>query len=193
MIKLAYYHRVITIKKFEYIPEDIYSDNVKHISSNKRKILIVRITRKLQCTIDNEGRFIGKATILFNYNIDENCLLGILNPKAINYWYSKKFETTHMASKYLRLDIPYLKQIPIIEIPVLDQKPFIEVVDKILEITKYLSEYDAQAGDDYLINSTEQTKVKKYERQIDEMVYKIYGLNEEEIKIIENFNRGGKK
>jgi len=98
-----------------------------------------------------------------------------------------------MASKYLRLDIPYLKQIPIIEIPVLDQKPFIEVVDKILEITKYLSEYDAQAGDDYLINSTEQTKVKKYERQIDEMVYKIYGLTEEEIKIIENFNRGGKK
>ena len=29
-------------------------------------------------------------------------------------------------------------------------------------------------------------KVKEYERQIDQMVYKLYGLTEEEIKIVEN-------
>jgi len=168
----------------EYIPEDIYSDNAKHIFGKKKKILIARVTRKLQCAIDKEGRFIGKATILFNYGIDENCLLGILNSKLINYWYSKKYETTHMASRYLRFDIPYLKQIPITEIPVLDKKPFIELVDKILKITKDLSEHDARA-DDYLINSNKQAKVKEYERQIDQMVYKLYGLTQEEIKIVE--------
>lgn len=31
-----------------------------------------------------------------------------------------------------------------------------------------------------------QAKVKDYERQIDQMVYKLYGLTEEEIKIVEN-------
>ena len=175
--------------KGEYIPEDIYSDNAKHIFGKKKKILIARVTRKLQCAIDKEGRFVGKATILFNYDNDENYLLGILNSKLINYWYSKKYETTHMASRYLRFDIPYLKQIPITEIPVLNKKTFIDLVDKILKITKELSEHDAQAGDDYLINSTKQAKVKEYECQIDQMVYKLYDLTDDEIEIIENFHK----
>jgi len=31
------------------------------------------------------------------------------------------------------------------------------------------------------------TKVHNYEKQINQMVYKLYGLTEEEIKIVENF------
>jgi len=50
------------------------------------------------------------------------------------------------------------------------------LVDKILAIAQ---------DSDYLENSTKQSKVKEYERQIDQMVYKLYGLTEEEIKIIE--------
>lgn len=56
------------------------------------------------------------------------------------------------------------------------QKPFTEIVDKILTITK---------DSDYLENSTKQAKVKEYERQIDQMVYQLYGMTEKEIKIIE--------
>jgi len=50
------------------------------------------------------------------------------------------------------------------------------MVDKILSITK---DYD------YLNNFIKQTKVKEYERQIDQIVYKLYGLTDEEIKIVE--------
>ena len=39
---------------------------------------------------------------------------------------------------------------------------------------------------DYATNLVKQTKVKEYERQIDQMVYKLYGLAEEEINIVEN-------
>ena len=53
----------------------------------------------------------------------------------------------------------------------------IDFNDKILEITK---------DDDYLTNSTKQAKVKEYERQIDQMVYKLYGLTDEEIKVMED-------
>ena len=38
---------------------------------------------------------------------------------------------------------------------------------------------------DYLNNSTKQAKVKEYESQIDQMVYKLYDLTDEEIKIVE--------
>lgn len=41
-------------------------------------------------------------------------------------------------------------------------------------------------SEDYLENPQKQAKVKKYERQIDQMVYKLYKLTPEEIKIVEN-------
>ncbi|MEW6096666.1 MAG: hypothetical protein AB1567_09095 [bacterium] len=37
--------------------------------------------------------------------------------------------------------------------------------------------------------STKQAKVKEYEHQIDQMVYKLYGLTEDEIKIVEGDNK----
>ncbi|MFQ5754089.1 MAG: hypothetical protein ACE5HI_19035 [bacterium] len=36
-----------------------------------------------------------------------------------------------------------------------------------------------------MTNSSKRSKVKEYEHQIDQMVYELYGLTEEEIKIIE--------
>jgi len=58
-----------------------------------------------------------------------------------------------------------------------EQKPFIEIVDKILAITK---------SGDYLENHENKTQVKQYEKQIDPMVYKLYNLTDEEIKIVES-------
>ncbi|HOK41262.1 MAG TPA: hypothetical protein PLD27_09530 [bacterium] len=55
-------------------------------------------------------------------------------------------------------------------------KPFIDFADKILAITK---------DEDYLQNETKKLQVKEIERQIDQMVYKLYGLTPEEIKIVE--------
>jgi len=40
-------------------------------------------------------------------------------------------------------------------------------------------------SEDYLKNPQKQAKVKEYERQIDQLVYKLYDLTDEEIKIIE--------
>ena len=60
-----------------------------------------------------------------------------------------------------------------------NQKALSKIVDEILSIT---------SSKDYLSNLTKQAKVKEYERQIDQMIYKLYGLTEDEIKIVENFN-----
>jgi hypothetical protein len=75
----------------------------------------------------------------------------------------------------------YITQIPIpklvIEYPG-KQEPIISLVNKIIVITK---------EDDYLTNSDKQVKVKEYERQINEMVYKLYNFTPEEIEIVEGF------
>ena len=48
--------------------------------------------------------------------------------------------------------------------------------NKILTITK---------ADDYLSNLAKQAKVREYEREIDQLVYKLYDLTPEEIRIVE--------
>ena len=69
-----------------------------------------------------------------------------------------------------------LLEIPIKNIKVDERKPLVEFVNKILAITK---------DEDYLQNDIKQAKVHEYEREIDQLVYKLYDLTKEEIKIVE--------
>jgi len=66
--------------------------------------------------------------------------------------------------------------IPIKSIPKPEQKPFVELVDQIIAITK---------TDNYLSSSDKQAQIKEYEHQIDQMIYELYRLTPEEIEIVE--------
>jgi len=61
-----------------------------------------------------------------------------------------------------------------------DQHPFIKLVDEILSITK---------DKDYLENEQKKKKVKELQDKIDQLIYKLYDLTLEEIKIVEEFNK----
>ena len=56
------------------------------------------------------------------------------------------------------------------------EDPIVERVNQILEII---------GTEDYQENPAKQAQVKEYENQIDQLVYQLYGLTEEEIKIVE--------
>jgi len=103
-------------------------------------------------------------------------LLSLLNSKLYYLWLyyrgKRKGETLEL------FQVP-LSEIPIKKISERDQQHFIEIVDKILTITK---------SDTYLENPGKQAQVKEYEKQIDQMVYKLYGLTDDEIEIVENFD-----
>ena len=97
-----------------------------------------------------------------------------MNSKLLNFIY---LSLTQETGKVLpQVHIKDLKNLPIKKIPESEQKPFVEIVDKIFSITE---------SNDYLTNHTKQAKVKEYERQIDDMVYKLYDLTIEEIAIVE--------
>ena len=61
------------------------------------------------------------------------------------------------------------------------QEPIIELVDAIYKITK---------DDDYLDNPEKQARVKELEKEIDRLVYELYGLTDAEIEVVERFNKG---
>ena len=70
-----------------------------------------------------------------------------------------------------------LEKVPIKELPWEDQRPFIEIVDQILNIT---------GSSDYATHLDKQEKVKMLEDKIDKLIYELYSLTPEEVKIIEN-------
>lgn len=83
------------------------------------------------------------------------------------------------ATRTMDFDNYYASEIPMPKISWHKQKPIIGLVDHIFSIT---------TASDYLDNASKQDKVKAYDCQIDKMVYKLYGLDKEEIQIIEGLN-----
>ncbi len=157
--------------KKEYIENKIYSDKLKELFK-KRKIVIARVTKGVQATIDDEGYYIGKSSILIPK--DEGLfevLLAIINSKLINYYYKMKFETTHMAGGYIRFDIPYLKLLPV-KIPEQKQANKIkELVERMMKLCKENSEQ----------------QIKNVDYEINEEIYSLYGITKTEQDIIEKY------
>jgi tRNA1(Val) A37 N6-methylase TrmN6 len=153
--------------KKEYIENKIYSDKLKELFKQK-KIVIARVTKGIQSTIDEEGYYVGKSSILIpkDKNLFE-VLLAIINSKLINYYYRMKFETTHMAGGYIRFDIPYLKLLPI-KLP--DEKQSRNIKELV----------------ERRLNMKDENQIKNLDYEIDEEIYKLYNITKEEQKVIED-------
>lgn len=145
------------------------------------KLLLRQTGDSLTAAVDFDGFYHLNnihSFALDNNKLDLLYLLALINSNLLDYYYKN---TSLEANRTMaQTDIETLESLPIKAILQKEQRPFIVLVNKILAITK---------DDDYLENSTKQAKVKEYERQIDQMVYKLYGLTEEEIKIVEDFTR----
>jgi type II restriction/modification system DNA methylase subunit YeeA len=105
-------------------------------------------------------------------------MLGILNSKFADYLLLLFTNLTSLG-RYAYGAKDKIEQLPLPPItpqtqPLADQ--IVQKVDHILSLTQ---------SPDYEINKEKQEKVKELEREIDQLVYKLYGLTEEEIKIIE--------
>jgi adenine-specific DNA-methyltransferase len=110
-------------------------------------------------------------------NLKLKYILSILNSKLIYLWLYFKGKRK---GNILELTAKPLSEIPIKEVSPEKQKPFIELVNRILSTTE---------DKDYLDNPDKQAKVKLLEKEIDTLVYKLYNLTPKDIKIIKNFNK----
>ncbi|MBU0693925.1 MAG: Eco57I restriction-modification methylase domain-containing protein, partial [Candidatus Omnitrophica bacterium] len=146
-----------------------------------RKILTAQNSAILKGSIDENKIFVSNS-LHSTYLRDEyenlfylEYILALINSPAINYYHnSLRQKGTDLHPQILVSD---LKKLPIKNISTQDQAPFKNLAEQILEITT--------TSKDYLQSSAKQAQVKEYEHQIDQMVYELYGLTKEEIKIVE--------
>ena len=125
---------------------------------------------KITACYDTEGIIIANTLTAFRLptSILDKFWLAYLNSSFVS-WYAHNFIYSR-AVRTMDLYDSYIRQIPIpqgvVNNPEL-QKPFIDLVSKILM-------------------TTNETEISKYEKEIDYLVYKLYDLTKEEIAIIES-------
>lgn len=148
---------------------------------------------------DDTTEYIGftNTTVIFdtNENLDLKYLLALLNSKALNFRYkSIGKQTGSGVYEYFENGIGKL---PIPEIDKEKQQPFIKLVDEILESKQKTKDYKILLDEALHVNNFDrEIKLKKEieilekqviecEQKIDAMVYELYGLSEDEVKIVE--------
>jgi hypothetical protein len=104
--------------------------------------------------------------IIKTERINLKYLTALLNSKLIAFWLKHKGK---MQGENYQIDKEPLLALPIKKIPNEEQQPFIDLVDKILAAKK----------------ENPQADTSEWEKEIDGLVYKLYDLTEEEIKVIE--------
>ena len=109
------------------------------------------------------GAVIDMTAFLIKSN--SRYLLAILNSKLIAFL--MKIWSISRRGGYLEYKVQYIEKIPIKNISETKQKPFIVLVNKILELKQ------------------QNQDTTDLEAEIDRLVYELYGLTEDEIKIIE--------
>ncbi len=141
----------------------------------KPKIIYMHTAKKHEFYLDTEGYYVNNSCYLIVSG--DKFLLSFLNSKLFEWFKRLKFVAYGDAEGGGRCKLDYNKMInvPIAKISNSDQQPFVTIVDHILAITK---------DDDYPQNPQKQAKVKALEGESDQMVYQLYDLTEEEIRIV---------
>jgi hypothetical protein len=103
---------------------------------------------------------------IVNKNFDSKFVLGCLNSKLLQFYYQTKFKAE--TELFPKIRIIQAKELPIPKITLSNQQPIITIVSQILSIKK----------------ENPQADISELEKQIDELVYKLYGLEDNEIKVI---------
>ena len=94
-------------------------------------------------------------------------VLGVLNSRLANWFYKRRF--TNSSKLTVNLSKEYVGQIPIKVPDKAHQKPLERIVDRILVAKQ----------------RNAATNTRALEREVDQLVYALYGLTPEEIKLVE--------
>jgi len=144
----------------------------------KEKIVWQRVTRRFSFVIVPKSWYVLDS-MAFSVGNSLKYILGLLNSNLIDY-YVKTYVHLYSDKGFL-LSNQYVERVPIPQITPQNQ-PLVQKIEDLVSQILSLTQ-----SEDYLENPQKQAKVKEYQRQIDQLVYKLYNLTDEEIKIVEDF------
>ena len=96
-------------------------------------------------------------------------MVAILNSKFISYYFKVKFKDKTLSGGYLAINKNTIQDIPFVDID--DDKK-----EQLILLSKKINDNNSDHSSLLII---------ELEKQIDQLVYELYGLTDDEIKIIE--------
>jgi len=173
----------------------IKNNEVVRLNKNFYKVMPKIIWRqtadRIIATLDNRGIWFGRSIqggILkkeCENKIDLRYLLALLNSKHLNHFYIQTVKESGRVFPQVKLS--KVKQLPIKIISLEKQKPFIKLADKMLKLNKKLQKLDPIMDDKEYKEIKEE--IERTDEEIDERIFGIYGLGEEERNIIKKSNK----
>ncbi len=166
-----------------YDPALLDAPRRAEIFTSAEKIVVqeirnISLHRRIVATLDSSKRFCLQSTNVINLKpgaeLDVLYLLGVLNSTAVNYFFRCRFPgNNHIPSNQLLripIPIPPTKKI---------QSRLAELVEAILHLNKESAKSAAQ-------KTIVRRQIEATDRQIDQLVYQLYGLTDEEVALIES-------
>lgn len=148
------------------------------------KILVKDTSSDFAGTYDPDGLYVKDVLIVMPKegiapNYDLRFVTGVINSKALHFYYRTTFQTIHVQNEELAsLPLPKIKFADKADKTRHDR--MVQLVEQMLEGKKQLAGAQTEKDKTYFEN-----KCASLDRQIDTLVYELYGLTENEIKIVE--------
>ncbi|MCX5721922.1 MAG: Fic family protein [Nitrospirae bacterium] len=177
-----------TLYWFEFKPQNITGRTTDTLKLGaKRKVLLRKTGDKIIATYDDSGIF-PEQSLYFLFNphtkIELKFILGILNSKLLGVYYQARSLTNRRSiAQVKKVD---LDQLPIPRLNLLAPEhsakhdSMVSLVECMLDLRRRLA--NTTHPDD---KTRLQRQIDATDREIDRLVYDLYGLTEEEIKIVE--------
>jgi hypothetical protein len=167
--------------------------NSKRVSANRRrqylspKIIIAGMSRQLEAIYD-DGQLAGSVPtvqiLARNPPRRESLkyLLAIINSRLSSWFFQQQFSSLSLAGGYLRIGVPQISALRYRcidfsnELEVQQHDDLVDAVDAMMRL------YDNLATEiDEIRQHQIQVQIGELDREIDQTVYKLYGMNEQDI------------
>ena len=159
----------------------------KHALYRSQKIVIAGMTKRLEAALDQGGLALGvQVYAVADPTDDLRYLLGILNSRLLSFLFRLRFQAKHLAGGFLAINKRQLEQLPIRTINFSDPADaarhdrMVALVERMLDLHKRLAA--AQTPTDKTLL---QRQITATDKEIDRLVYDLYGLTDEEIAVVE--------
>ena len=145
------------------------------------KIVYPIIANECRFALDTESFFVNDK--LFVLPTSDLCILGLLNSRVANMYFASVCAALEgPGDRYFEFRAQYVDRLPVAAgVNTFPERPRLcRLVQRMLELHQELPAAKTPTEKTALERQIEAT-----DRQIDQLVYELYGLTEEEIKIVE--------
>ena len=180
------YSLVFNKKYILFDKTQLWSNTNEKYFLSKEKIISRQTGDKLIAVYDDQQYYSLDSThihVLKDKNFLLKYILALFNSRLLNYYYQEMVQET--GRPFAQVKIVNLKRLPIKILSLEEQQPFVQLVDQLLYLYKeYTSLSTLEQNNGQIMITT----IKNIESTLDELVYSVYELTEDELKFLKFHN-----